>query len=565
LAVLSKKVVLLFLTVLVLLSIAVRYPLVEHERFQTDSYTIHHFAKSIADSGYAKWTFHALSYVGYYPVSYPSGSPFLLAEFSSVTGMDLESSILLVDVLFAVLFCLGAFLLARQFTKRSEYALLAAFFMVTGARFVDTTYWDASARGPVIVLMLLAVLVLFRAAATGQTRLLIIALLFGVGSFATHHMAVLLILFGLGSTLAGFQTRYLLPKFRNHKFRAAAVWNVSVAMSLAVVSFGLLSYFSDVADMNLRESSLLNINPPGLSIALNMAFSYTNQIGFIIVFAFLGIVSMFRERRLSVEGLLIVSILIAFIPMLGNTLYVSMLLAPFVCLLGVLYISKMLKSTRRILMVAVVLILMSSAVLLPLWSSDRWNGGGDYQSGQTVEVDSRVYSDATYLKHQYPGTFGISNANTFWIQLSVFSDTRFMASGVTLAINDDILRSDLRENVVLSSEPFPYNLYNWLTYPPERIMDAYVRDSFVRGYESLSSTSGIGEHFSVHSKLVVAFDNTLANEYAETYVRLDSKLQSQLLNATSQSGTPAGDNISIDSYMIYQSERLTLYAVRLDI
>jgi hypothetical protein len=99
---LSKKVVLLFLAVLILLSIAVRYPLVEHERFQTDSYTIHYFAKSIVDNGYARWTFHALSYLGYYPISYPSGSAFFLAEFSSVTGMELESSILLTDALFFV-------------------------------------------------------------------------------------------------------------------------------------------------------------------------------------------------------------------------------------------------------------------------------------------------------------------------------------------------------------------------------------------------------------------------------------------------------------------------------
>jgi hypothetical protein len=563
LAVLSKKVVLLFLAVLILLSIAVRYPLVEHERFQTDSYTIHLFAKSIVDNGYAKWTFHVLSYLGYYPVSYPSGSPFLLAEFSSVTGMDLESSILLTNVLFAVLFCLGAFLFARQFIRKSEYALLAAFFMVTGARFVDTTYWDASARGPVIVLMTLAVFVLFRAAATGQTKLLIFALLFGVGSFATHHMAVLLILFGLGYTLAGFQARYLLPKFRNQQCRVAAVWNVSLAVSITVVSFGLIGYVSDLAEMNLRESSLFNLNPPELSIALNMATSYTNQIGFIIVFAFLGILNMFRERRLSVEGLFIVSVLMAFIPMLGNTLYVSMLLAPFISVLGVLYISKMLRSARRGFVFAVMLVLMSSAVFLPLWSSDRWNEGGDYRSGQTVEVDSRIYSDATYLKNQYPGTCGISNADTFWIQLCVFSDTSFLASGVTLAINDDVSSSDIRANVTSSSARFPSNLYIWFD-PDAKApnVDSYVQQLFVGGFGSLVSAGNVtttGKYFSTHPKLVVAVDNALSTQYAGTYYRLNSSLQTQLKDATWQSNPP------FDSYMIYQSGKLTLYAVGLDL
>jgi hypothetical protein len=558
LAVLSKKVVFLFLAVLILVSIAVRYPLVDHERFQTDSYTIHYFAKSITDDGYAKWTFHALSYFGYYPISYPSGSPFLLAEFSSVTGMDLELSILLMDVLFAVLFCLTAFLLARQFIRRSEYALLAAFFVVTGARFVDTTYWDASARGPLVVLVALALFVLFRAAATGQTRLLTLALLFGAGSFAIHHMAVLLALFGLGYLLAGFQTRYLLPRFRSQQSGIAAVWNVTFAVGIALVSYGFFDYPSDVAELNLRESSLFNLNPAGLSIVLNMAVSYTNQIGFIIVFAFLGIVGIFRERRLPVEGLLIVSVLIAFIPMLGNTLYISMLLAPFICILGVLYLSKMLKSARKSFMFAVVIVLVSSAVFVPLWSSYRWNGGGGYLSGQTVEVDSRIYSDATYLKYQVPGTIGVSNANTFWIQLGVFSDTRFIASGIALAINNDVSGSDLRGNVTFSDADFPINVYNWLEYTKEPNLDFQVRQLFIGGFGSLSGTQ-TREYFSTHPKLVVAVDNTLSTQFAETYLRLDSRLQTQLKDATWQS------NPDVDSYMIYQSGRLTLYAVGLGI
>ncbi len=555
---LSKKVVFLFLAVLILVSIAVRYPLVDHERFQTDSYTIHYFAKSITDDGYAKWTFHALSYFGYYPISYPSGSPFLLAEFSSVTGMDLELSILLMDVLFAVLFCLTAFLLARQFIRRSEYALLAAFFVVTGARFVDTTYWDASARGPLVVLVALALFVLFRAAATGQTRLLTLALLFGAGSFAIHHMAVLLALFGLGYLLAGFQTRYLLPRFRSQQSGIAAVWNVTFAVGIALVSYGFFDYPSDVAELNLRESSLFNLNPAGLSIVLNMAVSYTNQIGFIIVFAFLGIVGIFRERRLPVEGLLIVSVLIAFIPMLGNTLYISMLLAPFICILGVLYLSKMLKSARKSFMFAVVIVLVSSAVFVPLWSSYRWNGGGGYLSGQTVEVDSRIYSDATYLKYQVPGTIGVSNANTFWIQLGVFSDTRFIASGIALAINNDVSGSDLRGNVTFSDADFPINVYNWLEYTKEPNLDFQVRQLFIGGFGSLSGTQ-TREYFSTHPKLVVAVDNTLSTQFAETYLRLDSRLQTQLKDATWQS------NPDVDSYMIYQSGRLTLYAVGLGI
>lgn len=553
----SRRVILLLLAALIVLSIAVRYPLVEHERFQTDSYTFHIFAKSIVDNGYAKWTFNPLSYLGYYPIAYPSGSPFLLAELSEATGLNIESSILLLNLLFAVLFCLGAFLLALQFIRRPEYALLAAFFAVTGARFVDTTYWDASARGPMIVYLVLVLFVLFRAAATGQNKLLLFALLLGIGCFATHHMAVLLLLFGLSYILAVLQAAYLLPRLRTKRRLVAAATNGAIATSILIVSFGFFKYFSALAAMNLRESSLFNLDSPELSIVLNMAVSYTSQIGFIIVFAALAIPSIFREKPLSVENLFLVAALLAFIPMYGNALYVSMILAPFVSILGVVYVARIIRgSRRRRFAYFIVLLLICTAIFVPVWSSQRWNKGGDYLSGQTVEVDSRIYSDGTYLKHQYPGTFGISNVNTYWIQVGAFSDTRFLASEVFLAINGDVVESDMRANVTWSSAPFPNNLYNLFEYDKKPNVDAFVQQLVVNGFKALDE-SGTSNYFSTHTKLIVAIDNNNPKRYAGTYNLQYAALPDQLKNAS-------WELHEIDSYMIYQSGSSTVYAVGLD-
>jgi type IV secretory pathway VirB3-like protein len=148
LAVVSKRTLILLLGALLLLSIVVRYPLVEHERYQTDSYTIHNLSKSILDFGQAKWIFNPLSYFGLYPLSYPTGVPLVLAELSVATGVSVEFAILLSNMMFGLLFCLGVFLLSRQLIGRSDYVLLATFFAVLSARFVDTTYWNGSARGP---------------------------------------------------------------------------------------------------------------------------------------------------------------------------------------------------------------------------------------------------------------------------------------------------------------------------------------------------------------------------------------------------------------------------------
>ena len=115
-----RKTVLLLLFAVILLSLAVRYPLVEHERYETDSYFVHALSNDIVREGQAAWTFSPLSYVGYYPFSYPSGAPFVLAEVSILTGLNVDACILLVDAMIATLFCLVVFCLSREFIHRVE-------------------------------------------------------------------------------------------------------------------------------------------------------------------------------------------------------------------------------------------------------------------------------------------------------------------------------------------------------------------------------------------------------------------------------------------------------------
>ena len=166
----SRKVVLLLLAVIILVSISMRYPLVEHERHQTDSYYIHLLSESIIDNGFARWITHPLSLTGYYPMSYPSGVPFLLAESSILSGLTVETTILMNNVMLAIAFCLVVFLLARHFLRKPQFALLATFLGVIGARFVDTSYWNGSARGLAVFFIALVVLVLVNSYITRYRR-----------------------------------------------------------------------------------------------------------------------------------------------------------------------------------------------------------------------------------------------------------------------------------------------------------------------------------------------------------------------------------------------------------
>src|SRR5512136_1042832 len=112
LSVMSRRTIVLLLIALSIGAVALRYPFVDHERSQSDSYFIHTLAQSIVHNGQAVWTFHPLSYFGYYPVSYPSGMPFVLSEFSILTGLSVEVVTLLSGMLVGVLMCLASFCLA---------------------------------------------------------------------------------------------------------------------------------------------------------------------------------------------------------------------------------------------------------------------------------------------------------------------------------------------------------------------------------------------------------------------------------------------------------------------
>jgi hypothetical protein len=553
-----KRTVFLTLLSIMLIAIAVRYPLVDHERNQTDSYFIHRLSYSIVDSGYAKWTFSAFSYVGLYPFSYPSGMPFLIAEVSSLTGLNIESCILLTDFVVASVFCLACFVLARQFLRRPEYVLLATLLVTLGPRFVDTSYWGASARGPFVVLFILVVFVSFRAFAMGQNRLFILAGILAFGCFAMHHMAVLLVLFGAGYLLAAFETYYFLERFSLHRRRMAVAFNVVSGLALVVFVVGFSGRFGIPDFTSFERTSLLDINPTALSIILNMAASYTNQIGFILLFALIGIPSLFRGSRFSFESLFPLAVLIVFIPVLGSALYVSMLLAPFVAILGSMWIAKLLASSRRRLAVlSVIVLLIISSAVLPIWSTQRWSEK-EYLGGKTVSVDDQVYNDASYLRVDFEGTDAISNIGTTTSELAAIGHVTFLGSGVSMVLSGDVTREDIVRNLTWSADPFPKNLYVWFEYPQQPSVDFFVLGLMITGVSFIAGNhTSQSEYYLNHPKLVVVVDSLRPSEYVDLYSISHANLPTEILRSTTDA------NRQFSSYECYQSAGLTLYLVQL--
>ncbi len=558
-----RKTILLLLLTLILIAVALRYPLVEHERFQTDSYFIHYLAKSIGDEGFARWMFHPLSYFGYYPVSYPSGMPFVLAELSELTGLSVELSVLVADMMFACLFALVVFCFSREFLERPEYALLVAFFASVGPRFVDTTYWDGSARGPVVVLMTLLVFLALRASSTRQNRLLFVAGLIVFGCISVHHMAVLILLYGFGFVLAVVGVRYV-RMMKGTEMRRFAV--ASFVGACTVVALCVLSYFGGLAATISRtygDQGFFSIESALVSTLLNMGLSYTHQIGFVLLLSIAGLFIVLKRPVSNVRALFPISVILVSVPVLGDSLYVSMLLAPFVAILGLVYVREALRNEhRKTLVLSVVGTLVVVSLVFPVWSSQRWNGFEPIP-GATVEVNNQVFDDATYLRVNAYRRDAISNGGAAAAQLQSLTDLHFLNSDISLAANGDITASELRGNITSSRMGFPRNIYVWFDYKNEYDTENIIRGIMSRGsayvHENGTIITKANELFSSHPKMFIVVDNDFPTQYSSAYGVVDAIFLTELRNSQSYYSV----NESLLSYMVYQSEQITTYVLNM--
>jgi hypothetical protein len=319
---------------------------------------------------------------------------------------------------------------------------------------------------------------------------------------------------------------------------------------------------------NLQITSLIDIDPPIASLLINIGLVYTNQVGFIVPVAVVGLPMIFWRTPLTTKSLFLVAALISFVPVLGNHLYVSMLLTPFIAVLGALVISRFYQSKRHPVFVhaAVLAIILGSAVL-PIWSVQRWNNA-NYLSGDTVEVGDDLFNDAAYLTYLDGDSeaSAICNVEIITTQLRATSGVRFLGSDILLLLNDDVGQDEVTQNVIRSWENFPVNLYKWLQYDNPPQVEYYIKSLMINGVTLLSETwrnTAGGEFVLEHSRLVVVVDNRWPESYVDSYSIRSAKFIREL--DVSAGPWIADEPISstFSSYKVYESERITSYLVSL--
>ena len=555
---------------MLLVTIAERYPLVEHERYQADSYYIHMLSGSIVERGYAAWAFTPLSYFGYYPLSYPSGAPFVVGEFSELTGTSVEFSILLIGMLVGMVLVLATFCLAREFLRRTQYALVAALCASLAPRFVDTTYWVGSARGLFVVFLVLFIFLAFRANSTKRKSLNLIAGLMLFGCLAAHHMALLLIMFGIAFILSVLGSQHLRQINETSRRRRVTQLYISIGVFVAIGTALFVGLLGGSAESTFGESGVLTFEPRIVSTILSLCITYTHQIGLILPFAVVGIIMAFRATHLQPRVLFPLALLVSMSPVFGNPVYVATALPPVVAVFGASWLESLPKSDRRLTVrFLLILILVCFTISLPWASTARWNNM-QYHSGDTVAVGDQVFNDGAYLKYNDVDQYIISNVDVQSLRLEAISGASFLRPGVPSVLSGDLTSDQIRGNVTRSTAGFPQNMYNWFEYRQDSYIESAVDNLMVKGV-SVAYNAEIGgtfasDYYARHSRLVIMIDNNWGSSYIGQWSIQPSILTDQLLSASWQEKIYGSfREHPLDSYLIYCSGGVSYFYLALPV
>lgn len=541
------------LVAIALLSVALRYPLVDHERYQADSYYIHLLSASIVDSHRAVWTLEITSFFGYYPVSYPTGVPMVVAELSDLTGMNVETCILVLGIFVGIALSFGSFIVARRFLNSSALCLLCVFIVTVSPRIIDSSYWVGSARTPlVLMIMLLFILVTGLFGWTPRrVTLLGLIVITAFACLAVHHMAILILIFAVTYLMAEFFVMALGRKGRR-KFlvRVAAYGGILVAAFVLSMT-GFINISQGPLEASVGEGGFFPTNFLGLNTLSKLASSYVQQMSIGLIAGALGIVYLLRKIHISPKTMFIPLIIPAFIPIVGNSLYLSMLLMPFVAVviaLGYAWMFKLKPFPK--FWKGLVCVLLLASLLFPGFMVSHWNNE-KYATGDRVVAAPEAHSAGLYEKYSLGDVPFLWNNEVLAAQVSAFSEGTAIRSGVPAVIAGLVDPKVVKEGT--TTNEWPQVMYQRFIWPREGVI----------GDQLILMMSGDGVERQVpqfinaaegRTSFLCMIDRNTPGSFSNTYSQLPSELATRIGN---------GVGPHVDSYIIYSDQRVSWYAVRL--
>ena len=325
-----KKYEALLLLFASLVALSLHFPLIPHEA-GNDSFFIHRAADSIIYYHQIKWLASPFSLAGYYPYSYPSAIPTLLAETSYITGIPMEYTILLFTWIEGLLAVFFSFYLGRKIIPWRYGKWILVFVTAFSPGFLYFSLWTVSTRGFMSVIFILLIYLLFETRnfknSKKAKKFTALFLIFFLISPTIHRSWVFLIPF-----ILVFIIFRVLSQRVNIKNPKIYYLTPIILLFLILASLQLMmSFYTEI----WKYFNIYNINAPSTYYILGLLYGRLN--GPLIFLLPLGIYYIFKHKNeWNLYFLLFIILILPFYFIGTYTSVISYVVFPIIISYGIL-------------------------------------------------------------------------------------------------------------------------------------------------------------------------------------------------------------------------------------
>jgi hypothetical protein len=323
---------------MILVNIAILYPTSRAGPYGSDTFSMLEMSRQLVDAGQAKWVLAPMSYFGLYPLSYPSGVPFLTAELKLTEDISWNSVPLVTSFLFSTFFVLVGFVFFRQFRLSDTLSAFLAGIMAFSPIFIYFTYQEITGRGFVLPLFLLSMFMILRSSLRMSLRLVLFGLL-TLGIFSMHRSSFMILSIELIAA-GSFALCPYLPRVRTTVKASVYLSIIALAFLLLIWPYvpGLREVLGDIPEVafsykmglwQFRTGFLFHGDTLPILLG-NLAVNYVGSMGLALLLLPIGLVVLYPVSRESMDrDIFPLLTLVVLTPMLWQSDYMQLMLLPY--------------------------------------------------------------------------------------------------------------------------------------------------------------------------------------------------------------------------------------------
>ena len=293
-----------------------------------DSFFYHNEAAVLLKYHSYTWWLHPLSLFGLYPYSDSPGVPTLIAQYSSISGLPIEFSILVFNIIIVFFAVFSMWILSLKIKNNFYFTFFTTTIFIFAPILIIRTQWSIGEREFLVFLLPFISILIFYILQGHHTHMMVVLTAFTYFTFLTIH---LISLFVYGLFLPIFISRGSISSIcRNFclKIHLNKIFDFGVSILLITFSFYSLFILNVIFDMpysfsiiNYTQTSLFSGTDP-FTILLNIAVSLSGAVGILLpIFLPLGLLAIILHKNYNLQYKYLYWAFVFSLPILINRMY----------------------------------------------------------------------------------------------------------------------------------------------------------------------------------------------------------------------------------------------------